>query len=130
MPAAIAKEGHDIRVIMPLYERVPMKYRQTMEFVGSTIVNLGWRQQYAGVFYQNLNGVKFYFIDNEFYFKRQGLYGHFDDGERFAFFSRAVLEVLPLMKFQPDVIHCNDWQTGLTPVMLDCFYRQKKDTSP
>ncbi|MFW5779867.1 MAG: glycogen synthase GlgA [Bacillota bacterium] len=127
LPAALAKEGQDIRVIMPLYERIPMKYRQTMEFLGSTIVTLGWRQQYAGVFCQKINGVKFYFIDNEFYFKRQGLYGHFDDGERFAYFSKALLEVLPLMNFSPDVIHCNDWQTGLVPVMLDCFYRHKEE---
>lgn len=123
LPIALSKENQDIRVIMPLYENIPAKFRQTMEFVGSTIVALGWRHQYAGVFTQTINGVKFYFIDNEYYYKRQGLYGHFDDGERFAFFSKALLEVLPLLDFYPDVIHCNDWQTGLVPVMLDSFFR-------
>lgn len=126
LPIALSKEKQDIRVIMPLYESIPLKYRQTMEFVGSTIVALGWRHQYAGVFTQKLNGVQFYFIDNEYYYKRQRLYGHFDDGERFAFFSKALLEVLPLLDFYPDVIHCNDWQTGLVPVMLDSFFRDIK----
>lgn len=126
LPIALAKEKQDIRVILPLYESIPAKYRQTMEFIGSTIVPLGWRHQYAGVFTQTINDVKYYFIDNEYYFKRPGVYGHFDDGERFAFFSRAILEVLPLLDFYPDILHCNDWQTGLIPVMTDCFYRQKE----
>lgn len=127
LPIALAKESLDIRVILPLYENIPLQYRQTMEFLGSTIVALGWRHQYAGVFKTTLNGVKYYFIDNEYYFKRQGIYGHFDDGERFAFFSKAVLEAISLIGFFPDIIHCNDWQTGLIPVMLDCFYRDKKN---
>lgn len=124
LPIALAKEEQEVRVILPLYESIPAKYRQTMLFVGSTIVSLGWRRQYAGVFTQSINGVQYYFIDNEYYFKRQGLYGHYDDGERFAFFSRAIIEVLPLIDFFPDIIHCNDWQTALVPVMLDSFYRE------
>ena len=68
-------------------------------------------------------GIKFYFIDNEYYFKRKGLYGHFDDGERFAFFSKAVLEACSVTGFYPDVIHANDWHTALVPVFLDIFYR-------
>lgn len=126
LPIALAEEKQDIRVVLPLYESIPSKYRQTMEFLGSTIVALGWRHQYAGVFTETINGVKYYFIDNEYYFKRKGIYGHFDDGERFAFFSKAVLEALPLIGFYPDVIHCNDWQTALIPVMTDCFYRNKE----
>lgn len=124
LPIALAKEEQEVRVILPLYESIPAKYRQTMLFIGSTIVSLGWRRQYAGVFTQSINGVQYYFIDNEYYFKRQGLYGHYDDGERFAFFSRAIIEVLPLIDFFPDIIHCNDWQTALVPVMLDSFYRE------
>jgi starch synthase len=127
LPIALAKEKQDIRVILPLYESIPSKYRQTMLFLGSTIVSLGWRRQYAGLFSHNINGVQYYFIDNEYYFKRQGVYGHFDDGERFAFFSKAILDVLPLMDFYPDIIHCNDWQTALVPVMLDSFYRENEN---
>jgi len=123
LPSALVKEKQDVRIIMPLYEAINDKFRQTMRFLGSKVVSLGWRQQYAGVFFCEFQGVKYYFIDNEYYFKRFGVYGHFDDGERFAFFSKAVLEVLPLIEFFPDVIHCNDWQTGLVPVMLDAFYR-------
>lgn len=126
LPIALAKEKIDVRVVLPLYEGIPSKYRHTMEFIGSTVVALGWRHQYAGVFTQTINGVKYYFVDNEYYFKREGLYGHFDDGERFAFFSKAVLDIIPLIDFYPDVIHCNDWQTALIPVMMDCFYRDKK----
>lgn len=123
LPLALKKEKQDVRVIMPLYDGISDVYRQTMQFIGSKVVTLGWRQQYAGVFSCEYDGVKYYFIDNEYYFKRFGIYGHYDDGERFAFFSRAVLDVLPLIDFYPEVIHCNDWQTGLVPVYLDAFYR-------
>lgn len=123
LPKALTKAKVETHVIMPLYEGISEQYRQTFEFLGSTVVNVGWRQQYAGVFKCVLDGVTYYFIDNEYYFKRYSIYGHYDDGERFAFFSKAVLEVIPLIKFYPDIIHCNDWQTGLIPVMLDGFYR-------
>ena len=115
-------------VVLPLYEEISADYRNKMEFIGSSVVPLGWRQQYGGVFKLEWENVSFFFVDNEYYFKRKGLYGHFDDGERFAFFSKAALELLPFMNFgkkkgAPDIIHCNDWQTGLVPVMLDAFYR-------
>lgn len=127
LPLALNKEKQEVRVIMPLYEGISTAYKQTMEFLGSKVITLGWRQQYAGVYTYKYEGVTYYFIDNEYYFKRVGVYGHYDDGERFAFFSRAVLEVLPLIEFFPDVIHCNDWQTGLIPVMLDAFYRSEEN---
>lgn len=123
LPIALNKAGQDVRVIMPLYEGISNNFRQTMRFVGSKIVYLGWRQQYAGVFECQYDGVTYYFIDNEYYFKRTPIYGHFDDGERFAFFSKAVLDVLPMIDFIPKIIHCNDWQTALIPVMLDAFFR-------
>ena len=123
LPLALTKAKQDVRVIMPLYEGINGSFRQTMRFVGSKVVSLGWRQQYAGVFECQYEGVTYYFIDNEYYFKRGTIYGHYDDGERFAFFSRAVLDVLPLIGFMPEIIHCNDWQTALIPVMLDAFYR-------
>lgn len=123
LPKSLNGLGYDCRVIMPLYGGISGEFRQTMEFIGSTYVRLAWRNQYCGVFRSSYNGVTYYFIDNEYYFKRGGLYGHFDDGERFAFFSKAVLESAQITGFYPDVIHSNDWQTALIPVFLDVFYR-------
>ncbi len=123
LPLALNKEKCETRIVMPLYDGIKADFKQTMKFVGSKVVSLGWRQQYAGLFMYKYNGVIYYFIDNEYYYKRFGVYGHYDDGERFAFFSKAVLELMPLMDFKADVVHCNDWQTGLIPVMLDCYYR-------
>lgn len=123
LPLALNKAKQDVRVIMPLYEGISNDFRQTMQFIGSKVVPLGWRQQYAGVFECVYGGVTYYFIDNEYYFKRSTIYGHYDDGERFSFFSKAVLEVLPMIGFMPEIIHCNDWQTALIPVYLDAFYR-------
>lgn len=123
LPVALTKEDCEVRVVLPLYSDIPAKYREQMVFIGSVSVPLGWRSQYAGLFAYMVGNMTYYFIDNEYYFKRSGLYGHFDDGERFAFFSKAVLETLPMTGFCPDVIHVNDWQTGLLPVMLDCYYR-------
>lgn len=124
LPQALNKAGNDCRVIIPYYkEEISSEFQNSFRYVVSTYVDLSWRKQYAGVFEATYNGVKYYLIDNEYYFKRRGLYGHFDDGERFAFFSKAVLEVLPLIDFVPDVIHANDWHTALTPVFLDVFYR-------
>lgn len=106
----------DIRVILPLYQTI---YDRTgFEFIGKTMVPLAWRKQYCGVFKKTVNDVTYYFIDNEYYFKRSECYGHFDDGERFAFFSKAVLSILPIIGFFPDIIHVNDWQTSLISVYL------------
>lgn len=127
LPKALSEEGQDIRVIMPYYSDIPDKYKKKMEYIGETTVELSWRKQYAGVFKSVFDGVTFYFIDNEYYFKRAGLYGYYDDGERFAYFSKAVFEVMKLTGFYPDILHCNDWQTALSPLMLDAFYRQKAE---
>lgn len=124
LPQAFNKAGHDCRVIIPFYkEEIRAEFQNNLRYVASTFVDLSWRRQYCGVFEAVYNGVTYYLIDNEYYFKRRGLYGHFDDGERFAFFSKAVLEVLPLIDFFPDVLHANDWHTALAPVYLDVFYR-------
>lgn len=124
LPKALKDLGYDIRVVLPLYDAISPEYKSLMKSVGCTHVPLGWRYQYAGIYEQTAaNGIKYYFIDNEYYFKRKGLYGHYDDAERFAFFSRAVLEMMPMVNFFPEVIHCNDWHTALTPVFLDEFYR-------
>ncbi|MDR2635079.1 MAG: glycogen synthase GlgA [Clostridiales bacterium] len=127
LPKELNALGHDARVIMPLYEDIPYHFRDIMVFKGSTFVELAWRKQYCGVFEAAYNGITYYFIDNEYYFKRSGVYGHFDDGERFAFFSRAVLESMRVTGFYPDVLHSNDWQTALCSVFLDVFYRFSED---
>lgn len=120
---AIRKRSHACRVVLPLYDDIPQEYREKMKFLTYFNVSLGWRNQYCGVFEATIGGLKFYFLDNEYYFKRHGLYGFFDDGERFAFFSKAILEMLNYVDFFPEVIHCNDWQTALTPVYLNVFYK-------
>ena len=111
------------RVVLPLYEAIPEELRREMKFITAITVPVAWRRQYCGIFEARQNGVVYYFIDNQYYFKRSGLYGHYDDAERFTFFSRAVLEILPYIDFMPDIIHCNDWQTAMVPVFLELMYR-------
>lgn len=123
---AIRNRGQACRVVLPLYSDIPDHLRAGMKEVARFQVPLAWRNQYCGVLTTTCDGVKYYFVDNEYYFKRSGLYGHYDDGERFAFFSRAVLEMLHHIDFEPEIIHCNDWQTALIPVFLDVFYRQSE----
>ena len=123
LPKALNADGYDCRVVMPLYYDIPDDFKHTMRCLGNVYVPLAWRNQYCGVFTQTYEGVTYYFLDNEYYFKRRGLYGHYDDGERFAFFSKAVLESMSVTGFYPDVIHANDWHTALVPVYLDVFYR-------
>ena len=118
LPAAIARKGHDIRVVLPLYEAVNASWREQMTFRTHFQVQLSWRNLYCGVFELVRDGVTYYFLDNEYYFRRPQIYGHYDDGERFAFFSRAILYLPDVLGFRPDVIHCNDWQTALIPVYL------------
>ncbi len=123
LPKALRKRFVGCRVVMPLYSSISEELRQKMTFICSITVPVAWRRQYCGVFEAHIDGVIYYLIDNQYYFKRDGLYGHFDDAERFAFFSRAVLEIIPYIDFKPDIIHCNDWQTALIPVYLDSFYK-------
>ena len=121
LPRALVKDGIDCRVVMPLYG--DLKFRNELEYITNFSVPVGWRSQYCGLFTAKKNGVTYYFLDNEYYFKRSGLYGFYDDGERFAFFSRAILEMLFYTDFCPDIINCNDWQTALVPVYLNLYYR-------
>ena len=123
LPKALVEKGIDARVMIPLYLGIPQEMKNNMQYIGHCFVQLSWRSQYCGVFSYIYQGVTYYFIDNEFYFKRHGVYGHYDDGERFAFFSKAILESLKIIDFKPDIIHANDWHTALVPVFLDCFYR-------
>ena len=119
LPPALAASGEDrIAVIMPLYTQIKMEWRQKMTFRKYTFVDLAWRHQYCGLFSLEYQGVTWYFVDNEQYFRRDRLYGEGDDGERFAFFSKAVADLLPDLDDMPDVVHCNDWQTVAVPVYL------------
>ena len=118
LPQALAAAGHEVKVILPLYEGISEDWRTKMTFLKYFNVTLSWRHVYCGVFELKRAGVTYWFVDNEFYFKRWQLYGHFDDCERFAYFSRSVIEIPGQLDWSPDVIHCNDWQTALVPVYL------------
>lgn len=123
LPKALKKLGVDVRVVMPKYRQIPQEYTDKMHFKGYTYIDLAWRHEYCGIFLLEYDGVPVYFLDNEHYFNRDWYYGQPDDGERFTFFCKAVLEVLPVINFKPYIIHCNDWQTGLVPTLLDAHYR-------
>ena len=117
LPPILKKEGVDARVVIPYYSVFKQKNLPEISFLFDFRVQLSWREQYCGIFTAVHNGVTFYFVDNEYYFKRMALYGSYDDGERYAFFSKAVLDMLPLLEdgegFFPDIIHTNDWQSAL-----------------
>ena len=120
---ALAKDkNYDVRVIVPLYQDVKKEYRKEFRFIGNIFVPLSWRNQYCGIFEYIANNVTFYFVDNEYYFKRPGCYGYYDDGERFAFFCRSVMEILSFINFYPDVLHCHDWQAALSAIYLKTIY--------
>jgi starch synthase len=122
LPQALRKRLIGCRVVMPLYDTIKQELRDTMKFITNISVPVAWRRQYCGIFEAKYGGVTYYLLDNEYYFKRGGLYGYYDDAERFAFFSRAILEIIPHIDFKPDIIHCNDWQTALTPLYYSTIY--------
>ena len=126
LPAAITRKGHDCRVVIPLYKGIKPQLRANLTYLANITVDVAWRKQYCGIFTSIANGVTYYFIDNEYYFGRDGLYGFYDDCERFVFFSRAILEMLRYIDFKPDVIHSNDWQTALVPVYYHVFYKYQQ----
>ncbi len=125
LPQAMKKLGNDVRVVLPKYSSIPWEYVSEMEFLFYIYVPVGWRNKYCGVFRLVRDGVIYYFLDNEYYFKRDGLYGE-DDLERFAFFDKAALEILIKLEFRPDIIHCNDWHTGMIPVILKAYFGQNE----
>ena len=112
----------DVRIILPLYRYTKERYIYSLEFIGATTVSLAWRNQYCGIYKTINNGITFYFIDNEYYFSRHMLYGEYDDGERFAFFSKAVIDVMSYLDFYPDILHANDWQTAASVIYLKTLY--------
>ncbi|MFX3624909.1 MAG: glycogen synthase GlgA [Ectobacillus sp.] len=126
LPKELKKLGMDVRVMLPNYSLIPQKLREKTRLKKVITVRLGWRNQYCGILEAEHEGITYYLIDNEYYFKRDTLYGHYDDGERFSFFSKAVLESIPYLDFVPDVLHCHDWHTAMVNYLLNAQYR----TSP
>ena len=119
----LAKKGHDVRVIIPLFSTIPQEYASQMEHVCDFEVQLGWRRQYCGIEKLEKDQVTWYFMDNKYYFGRPYIYGMGgDEYERFGFYCRSVLNMLQLIEFQPDVIHAHDWQSGMIPALLKIQY--------
>lgn len=132
LPKALRELGVDARVILPLYSSIDRE-RFGLKYKAYQFVDLGWRHSYCGIFETEVDGVPCYFVDNEQYFNRDSIYGQADDGERFAFFSKAALEILPAFDFKPDVVNVNDWHTALSVIYLDVlksreaeFYKDMK----
>ncbi len=125
LPKALHRLGCDARVIMPLYRQIKKTYGDQLYFMRWTMLKLGWRSMYSGLFSMKHQGITYYFIDNEYYFGHDAIYLDYSfDIERFTFFQRAVLEALgEPMDFEPDILHCNDWQAAMIPVLLDAHYR-------
>lgn len=124
LPRALKHAGAKVGVIMPKYGTIPEHYKSEMKHVADFYVPLAWRSVYCGIEKLTYQGLDFYFVDNEAYFKRDALYGYFDDGERFAFFSKAICEaIVKVPELACDVLHCNDWQTAMAPVFLREFYQ-------
>lgn len=122
LPKSLAKRGHDVRVVIPLYKKIIEKYYDDLEKIGTIQVHSGWIDQPATYYTTTVDGVVYYFIEHQYYFEREGLYGYDDDGERFAFFQRAVLDMIYFIDWWPNIIHSNDWQTGMIPLMAHACY--------
>lgn len=125
LPKAVAgllARNSDVRAVIPLYPVVRAKFADRLELVTEINVRLAWRNQYCGIWKIVNEGVTYYFIDNQYYFERDRLYGCYDDGERFAFFSKCVLELMSAVNFYPDILHANDWQSALAVIYLKRKY--------
>ena len=128
LPKYFDQKKYDVRVILPKYACMDQKFLKDLKPVTSFHTELGWRSQYTGILEAKADGIQYYFVDNEFYFAGNQPYGEiYQDVEKFAFFSKAVLDAIEYIDFWPDVIHCNDWQTGLIPVFLEKLYRSREN---
>ena len=123
LPRYLNDIGVDTRLIMPLFSSIKEDYRKDMIKIAEFYVPFSWRNQYLGLYKLNFGNTIIYFLDNEYYFKRDKAYGYFDDGERIAFFSKALLESIEYMDFDPDILHLNDWHTALSAVYLREMYQ-------
>ncbi|WP_026675063.1 glycogen synthase GlgA [Alkalihalobacterium bogoriense] len=124
LPSALRRQGANIHVILPKYSVIDNAFKQKMHHLTSFTVHVSWRKQYCGIETLTKEGITYYFIDNEYYFKREFLYGYDDDAERFTFFCHAVLEALPLLGIKPHILHCHDWQTALIPAYVRTTYQE------
>jgi starch synthase len=123
LPQKIASASEaSVSVLLPLYSKINPVWRNKLLYVGQMTVQLAWRKQYCGIFKYESKGVTYYFLDNEYYFKRSNFYGYFDDGERFAFFAKASLDAILFLELKPNIVHCHDWQTGLVPIYRRTHY--------
>ena len=128
LPQELARiKGNEISLFLPYYKKIKYNPELETELVTSFTVNLTWRQQYVGLFRWKggKNNLQVYFLDNEFYFCRDGIYGFYDDGERFAYFAKAVLAAMDRIELRPEILHCHDWQSALVPVYLDAEFRHR-----
>lgn len=127
LPKAIVTTSKQVKVkvVMPLYKKIIDEQMDSLKFVGEGKMSLAWRDLYVGVYTKKYDGIDYYFIDNKYYFNRNELYGHYDDGERFAFFSKSIFKLMEIIDFYPDIIHTNDWQTALVNVYLDILYKKQ-----
>lgn len=123
LPKALKEKGTEIKVVVPFFTKMPQRYKEQLEDLFSFDVYVGWRKQYCGVKYLRMNGIDYYFLDNLYYFNRPELYGYYDDGERFAFYQQAVIELMEKIDFIPDVMHLNDYHTSFIPFLLKEKYR-------
>ncbi len=125
LPKYFDKKEFDVRVMIPKYACIPEEWKQKMQYNTHFYIDLAWRKQYVGILEMEYEGIKFYFVDNEFYFAGDKPYGYsHEDIEKFAFFCKASLSALPSLGFRPDIIHCHDWQTGLIPVYLHDMFME------
>ena len=124
LPPFLKAQGIDVRVILPLYGEIAQEYKDQMKTISTFEAELGWRKQYCGIETLDYQGITYYFVDNRYYFDRPYVYGFGgDEHERFAFFCRAVLDALPRIGFQPDILHCHDWQSGMIPALHKIQYQ-------
>ncbi len=124
LPQVLNEQKETVRVMMPLYQDIPQIYKDQMETVTTFTVQLNWRQQPCEIKQLSKGNTVYYFVKNDYYYNREGLYGFFDEAERYLFFSKAILEFVPQTDFWPDIIHCNDWQTAMVPFLLEKHYHQ------
>jgi starch synthase len=128
LPKELKKLGTEVRVMLPNYGSISSDLRDLFKLHHIFQVKVGWRNQYCGILQTEYDGIIYYLLDNEYYFKRDSpsYYGHYDDGERFSFFTKAIIESIPFLDFVPDILHCHDWHTGMVSFLLEAKYKDNE----